>query len=97
MDGFTDVDTTWQWGPLVGLFFISLLFLSFFPSLSSLSVPLLGGHGGSGRSAVPGRARRDGGEPGLARGQGSPAGLACAAAIVNSSLLRALAVAVAAH
>ena len=36
MDGFTDVDTTWQWGPLVGLFFISLLFLSFFSSLSSL-------------------------------------------------------------
>ena len=43
---------------------------SFFsPSLSSLlslPVPLLGGHGGSGRGAVPGRARRGGGEAGHA-------------------------------
>ena len=84
-------------GAHLSAYFLPLSYFSLSFPLSSLSVPLLGGHGGSGRSAVPGRARRDGGEPGLARGQGSPAGLACAAAIVNSSLLRALAVAVAAH
>ena len=35
VSGFADVDATWRWGPHVSLiFFLSLLFLSFFPALS---------------------------------------------------------------
>ena len=77
-------------------YFLSLLFFSFFPSLSSLQSQSLCSaamHGGSGRGAVLDGARRGSKEAGLARGQGSPAGLARSIAIVCSSLLRALAAA----
>ena len=46
LDGFADVDDTWQWAHMSVYFFISLLFLYFFPPLSTLPAPLLGGHGG---------------------------------------------------
>ena len=81
MAGFADVDATWQWGPPVSPFFyLSPFLLSFFPSLLSLPVPLLGGHGGSGRGAVPGGVRRGGGEAGLAATDAAPCWLRALAA-----------------
>ncbi|KAG2540009.1 hypothetical protein PVAP13_9NG516800 [Panicum virgatum] len=53
-------------GAHLSVYFLSLSYFYLSFPLSSLPVPLLGGHGDSGRSAVPSGARRDGGEPGLA-------------------------------
>ena len=76
--GFSDVVDTCWWGPHVSLFFISLLFLSFFPSLSSLPasppprLPRLPPGSSARRAARSLRAGSRGQGP-LGRAQGPPA------------------------